>query len=166
MSTPDDAFVVFLSTRPSSAAPQTKRLWLQSNLPATTEAVEIEYASGTDLQDPYVVGSHIYFVEGGKVRVGELVTTGAKPRIDNARDALTVASADHPVVSADELEMFYASSDGALHRTTRAASGTFAAGPALTGQNAMGNPSYLTPDGCALYFTSSNLPFRSIRPAK
>lgn len=115
--------------------------------------------AGAETQDPWLTDKRLYFAltptAGGATRlqVGELDPGTAT--ITNVRDLFSSAQpkARHPVLSHDELEMFY-SDGGKVLRTTRASTtDAFKGGavvPELVGSAAA--PTWISTDGCDLYY--------------
>jgi hypothetical protein len=121
----------------------------------------------TELQDPWVTPTRVYFTAsppgaGRRLQVADVDT--ASRTLKNARDVFPdpfeATNADHPVLSGDELELFYTDGNGKLARATRPAVGTpFPPGVVvneLAGTPA--KPTWISPDDCDLYyFTSAGL---------
>ena len=59
----------------------------------------------------------------------------------------------HPVLSSDELELFYRRTNGNMHRTTRQKPNDgFQPGPELAGVPSGATPTWISPGGCDLYY--------------
>jgi hypothetical protein len=132
--------------------------------------------AATEMQDPWLTPAHLYFTSAPTMASAKALQVGdldsASSQITNVRDVLATktASVDHPVLSVDELELFY-SEKGRIKRSIRpSTSVAFPEGAELTDLTALGarTPTWLSPDGCDLYFfgataTNSGL-FRASRP--
>jgi hypothetical protein len=162
----DGLVVVFQSRRGNAVGPY--RLWYSARTGTGAElqpAMEVPFAAApsatTELQDPWLTPQHLYFasapssVAAKKLQVGDLDPTSRQ--VTNVVDLFEMqspSSVEHPVLSHDELELFY-SENGQIKRATRqSTSARFQLG-AVVPELPLGasmTPTWISPDDCDLYW--------------
>jgi hypothetical protein len=125
-------------------------------------ALELGAAPTASDADPFVTDEGLYFARGGDIHFA----AGSGDSFGRAAPILAIASAardDSPVVSADREVLYWASDrgnvDGAsdVWMARRESAGLYGAPELVPGDLGEGSnaPSWESPDGCALYFTTT-----------
>jgi hypothetical protein len=171
MLTPDLLALVFQSDRASflDAATVSKKLYVSTRASTAGSFTVAEYVKvdgktemdPTSVQDPYVVGMHLYYVSELPPAAKRLVLGDIDVQariVSNVNDIYAPNGADHPVVSTDERQLFYAlDANGTtiIHVATRASTGDpFPAGSPVAELRGTedAKPAWLSADGCDLYY--------------
>ncbi len=119
----------------------------------------------TELQDPWVTATRVYFTatpDGASKRLQVADVSTATQSLTNARDLFSApnatTAADHPVLSSDELELFYVDEDGLIARATRTSTNaTFPIGAAVPElSTTAAKTTWISPDDCDLYYLTND----------
>jgi hypothetical protein len=163
----DGLGIVFQSKRANLGGPY--RLWYATRANPGAELMPMgelpfDVAQGTEaeLQDPWLTPQRLYFTlaaasgSSTRLEVGEI--DPGSSMVKNVRDAFSIAqpSARHPVLSHDELEMFYSDGMQVLRATRPSTSDPFKPGiavPELVGSGAA--PTWISTDDCDLYYLAA-----------
>jgi hypothetical protein len=164
----DGLGIVFQSKRANLAGPY--KLWFATRANPGAELVpmgelpfEVSLGTEAELQDPWLTPQRLYFTLAAtsgspttRLEVGEL--DPGSNTVKNVRDAFSSAqpSARHPVLSHDELELFYSDGKQVLRSTRPSLNDPFKAGvavPELVGSAAA--PTWISADDCDLYYLAA-----------
>ena len=168
----DGLGVVFQSDRAVPGGPSRLRVATRMNFGSeflVEVAVPIVGAPAddpaTELQDPWLTTTHVYFTatpDGASKRLQVADVSTASRSLTKARDLFSApdetTTADHPVLSSNELELFYVDGDGKIARATRATTtNTFPVGAVVAELAASAaKPTWISPDDCDLYYFTND----------
>lgn len=164
--------VVFQSDRAAPGGPSRLHAAIRANVASEflqEAAVNVVGAPAedatTELQDPWVSATRVYFTatpDGASKRLQVADVDAASQVLTNARDLFSapdaMTTADHPVLSSNELELFYVDGNGAIARATRATTAnTFPVGAVVAELAASAaKPTWISPDDCDLYYFTND----------
>lgn len=170
--------LVFQSDRVDAGYPQLY-LGVRTDVDAAFRGpVPLDVGVGFEAQDPYGVGIDVYFsrqlgLDKATRRIHHAtLTRNDPPTLTGVLPVDALGNAfddDHPVVTLDQLEIFWASKRGdaaasVLYHAHRASPSTpFGDVQAVSIANGLAEPNWISPDGCDLYFADSDSLFLATR---
>lgn len=161
--------LVFQSDREDAGFPQL-HVGVRSDLTAPFEGpVRLDVGTGFQAQDPYAVGADVYFAKQlgidkstRQIHHGKIVS-GAPPMLSDVLplDSLGApAEDDHPVVTADQLEIFWTSKrgdagSGVFHATRTSVTAPFGDVQPVSVTSGVTDLTWISDDGCDIYAIAS-----------